>query len=450
MHSILNSRQQTAASAHTNDRSVGKDVQSMAVANRWQGQIKSPAPVASDVIQGKWIINADGNVVEVDDKYKLKKGEHDIDMSLFTSQPSVLVEKGSKKVVMDKDGSVSSEDMDEEIPTHKELQEKRSQQGGELLERFQKLKPKQREIQIAELEKMAESIEKEMGDMLPDNHSDKVEKLYESGVTGPKFRAIEKGLDEITQSQSTTAFLKGFKNDKIIDEDDESDVNAYGTALLRVMSALRLPTQTVVAPIEYDDEVTGQQHPTSKDQPKLEGGSSGHSYSDRLRVHKQTQAFDNLSQSEKISPNKLALGTFLSAGISTLSSMSAPLTAKNVPEFHEEEDDRIEQVEQREKLKRSSNKMAFSIGLPGGEGMQHRKEKWKSHKRATSPERRPKKEVEKWEKSKKKKKDLTEKIKNKKEVPKRKKTSSSSESEDDQPKKQIKKRRKVSKGKNQL
>src|SRR5204862_163663 len=113
----------------------------------------------------------------------------------------------------------------------------------------------------------------------PLKNAQKAQNMIKGGeILGEKFRTMVKAKDEFTQSEATAAHLKGLRTD---DKSPHSgDVEAYATALLRLMSSLRTPTQTVLAPVTHNSKVIGQQHPTSRDQPVLDEGASGHSFAD--------------------------------------------------------------------------------------------------------------------------------------------------------------------------
>lgn len=339
-------------------------------------------------VQAVFIIRNGEKVWEPDPLYKLKKGE--TFANDFNQQPQILLDSGSTMVSFDKQGTQSKSDFDEEIPKHKELQKRRGEQGEEFAELIGKEKPEKIKELYKHLKLVSTRLEKEAGKSVPGNHKEKVRNLYDSGVTGKGFRAIIPGQDEFTQSQATSHFIKGFAKG-VKGHKHEEVLNKYGTGMLRVMSSLRGPTQSILAPIEIDKKTMGQQHPTSKDQPKIEKGQSSHSYSDRSRVHAQNEMFHSLMNTENVPLNHIFLGTNLRAVTATLSTMSAPTSSKNLPRFNEEREET--QVNEREQIKKQANIIANEIGVKTNTRKQAFDSDFAQQDHPTSPIRVPNEEM---------------------------------------------------------
>ncbi|MBL7729234.1 MAG: DUF4157 domain-containing protein, partial [Dinghuibacter sp.] len=360
-------------------------------------------------IQPVWIIR-NGKYVWENDPYQLKTGEsYPTD---FYQKPSVLVNEGSEEVTFDKKGQSQVKKRKLDIPTHKNLQSERENQGEELYKKI-KVHPDDIEGYSTELEKIAEQLEKIAGNSVPSNHKQKVSDLFnKKTITGSDFRNIIKAQDEFTQSQSSAAFLRGLRKKIKLNKPKKTKgtkktvnkvpgaspgitkptpkkkakakhLNQYAKNVLRVMSSLRTTTQSVVAPVTHNKSVTGQQHPTSKDQPKLQGGSSGHSYSDRRRVQIQNEIFKKVAKDKNAPPNKILLASLLGSLVSTLSTMSAPTHATNLPEFNKSRKDT--QQDERERVKKMANLLAQQLGIKIDTSLQDFDEPWKEHETPTSP-----------------------------------------------------------------
>ncbi|UUZ81120.1 hypothetical protein LJK88_41455 [Paenibacillus sp. P26] len=306
----------------------------------------------------------------------------------WTQNPSVIVSGGSYNVAFDKQGAKKSlkRKAEDTPPTHPELQKTREKQGATYREMLKK-NPQELPHIVKRLEDAAEGLENVTGDILPKNHAKKVKKEHDAGpISGSKFRGIVKGLDEFTQSEATSSFHKGARRRHgNTPPRDIPQVDRIVELSLRLQSADRAPTQTIYAPVDFQGNITGQQHPTSKDQPKLPGGSSGHSYSDRERVDAQNRVFDELSQVSGAPPDAVFLGSMLASNVSTLSHMSAPGYASNLPSFHQ---GRLEQQQkEREIIKKQTNFLAQQIHLPVAPGKQYNDAPWAAHDYPASPER---------------------------------------------------------------
>lgn len=348
----------------------------------------APLSVASGTagdapLQAVFVTDKKGKTRWEPDGYKLKKGERYYQRHV--QRPSVLLDKGETAVTFDDEGEQEAEDFEEEIQTHKQIQKRKRENGSDFCKLLAK-NPKKMKKLTEELSSVNDDLEGISFEWLPEDHQGSVEKVYDSGVTGPKFRGIYKGQDELTQSQSTANFFQGFiQETKNAPKKDRKALRKYGIQMLRMSSALRVPTQSIVAPVEVDDETTGQQHPTSKDQPKLDGGSSSHSYSDRWRAQSQVDTFDDLFKVKNASPNHIFMGTMLSPVVSTLSGMSAPALAENVPEFNPGR--AWQQTSERESIKDLGNILGSNLGMPGHQTSQSSDAHWGSWDYPTSPRR---------------------------------------------------------------
>jgi hypothetical protein len=160
-------------------------------------------------------------------------------------------------------------------------------------------------------------------------------------------------------------------------------IDAYTKQTLRLQSALRAPTETIVAPVTHKGTTTGQQHPTKRNQPKLSGGSSGHSYADRNRVQKQNLMFDQLRKNKKAKANDLFLPTTFVAIQETVSTMSAPTKAKNLPVFNASRRD--DQVKEREAIKEMGIIVGEEFGLEFGTTKQPTTSDWSAVDAPMSP-----------------------------------------------------------------
>ncbi|WP_223829343.1 eCIS core domain-containing protein [Paenibacillus arenilitoris] len=341
---------------------------------------RSAAPIQA------MLVNRGGTIEWEDDPYELKDGETEYIPSAFQLAPAVVFDSGSQVASFDGSGTQQINKRKADPPTHKELQETRREQGREQRRRIKKDLSKLGSY-TTELESTAEELEELAGDALPKDHKKKVRKAYKKGtVKGADFRGFSKKQDEFTQSQGSTAFIGGYREPGGDTPPHYSQqLNDYGEQMLRTMSAYRGPTSAIVAPIDDNGSTTGQQHPTSKDQPKLPGGGSGHSYADRGRLDSQNEAYEELSQVQGLPPNFLFYGSMLASGVSTLSTMSAPLAASNVPDFnsggHEQ------QRQDREAIKEQTNVLATRLGLETASGEQDYDAPWTARDTPTSPRR---------------------------------------------------------------
>lgn len=316
------------------------------------------------------------------DPYVLQPGE--TLLPTLTQQPSVLVDEGRREVRFDSSGAQSSRKRKRAVPTHQDLQEQQEAQGAELRERL-KQTPSTILSQASELAALAEELEKLAGSSVPSNHKEKIEALYKR-LTGPAFRSVIKAQDEFTQSQASAAKLRGFGRPRSNTPPPvRRALDEYGINLLRVSSSLRAPTESIVAPIDDNGTLTGQQHPTSRSQPKLPGGSSGHSYADRARVEAQTIAHRDAIKDTNAPGNAVFLSSALSAVVSTLSGLSAPTSAGNLPTFHSARQE--QQVEERERIKAQANLIAKQIGVPVNTDVQDYGAHWRAYETPTSPRR---------------------------------------------------------------
>jgi hypothetical protein len=339
-----------------------------------------PALAGMPVLQAMRILR-NGVPIDIPGEYKLKPGEVDIS-SHFEHRPGVLVEKASKVIRHDKKGDTYEEDYEDEIDKHPELQKKRRQQGKELAKRIKGNKNLKKEL--AELKGIVEKLEATAGDSVPKDHADRIDKLIRAGLTGAGYRAIIKGQDELTQSRATTEFFLGV--DAGLGSGTTAEQRAFFAMALRAYSAMRTPTETVQAPVEHDGEVTGQQHPTSSDQEKFSGGSSGHSYADRFRVEKQIATFDDVAGDDNASAKTLILTNLLNASVTTLGTMSHPGTAENVPKVNEHREE--EQLSERENIKKQAALLESELfGAGAARKKMHPESKLKAWPRSTSPER---------------------------------------------------------------
>lgn len=364
----------------------------------------SAATGISAPLQAVFVKRADGSIEWEEDPYELQKGESIHVLEQFMQTPQVVYGGGGSVAEFDDTGTQSTSTLKrkEHPMTHKELQKIREKQGERLRKRMKK-SPKNIKKETKELKATAEELEELAGDVLPDDHEDKVSNVYGKGsVTGTAFRNLSKGQDEFTQSQASTSFLRGFRQSGGDTPPHYSQqLDDYGEQLLRTMSAFRGPTSAIVAPIDDDGTMTGQQHPTGKDQQKLPGGGSGHSYADRGRVQRQNEVFDEVSQIPGVPPNAIFLSSMLASGVSTLSTMSAPLSASNIPTFnngyHEQ------QHEDRERIKGQTNLLAGRLNIPTASTDQYYDEPWTEHETPTSPRRMDEEETKKAKKKKKQK-----------------------------------------------
>jgi hypothetical protein len=355
-------------------------------------------------VQGVWILRKNGNVEweDEDPPYTLKKGESFYNPPSFKQQPSVTVNKGKEAVDFDDQGMQKTRKLTNKPPSHKELQKKRERQGKELRERMKKSKPTKIDEFAEELGDLAEKMEDVVEDVLTKKHAKKVEKAYDAGdVSGSTFRNISKGLDEFTQSEASSAFIKGLRTARgNTPPPVRESVNRYGQQTLRLFSSNRAPTPTIVAPVSHKGSIIGQQHPTEKSQPKLQGGSSSHAYEDRYRVHAQNQTFEALSQDPDAPPNPILFGAMLAANTSTLSHMSAPLSANNLPLFNQPYHE--QQRQEREMIKEQANLIAEQLDLSIAESQQDYDAPWLPHETPTSPRRMDEEETQASKKKKKK------------------------------------------------
>ena len=336
-------------------------------------------------VQRVWIVRGGIRVWEPD-PYVLQPGETLYQPATFTQEPRVLINEGMEEIRFDTLGTATTSKRTAQPPTHPELQKKRTHQGKSHRTRLKRLKPDAIKKSTAELHSIADKLEPLAGPSVPPEHRKKVKKAHQGELTGPGFRKIIKAQDELTQSEATSAFNAGLRSRGGDTPPHYSqDLEDYAEATVRLSSALRIPTRSVVAPVTVGGSVTGQQHPTERSQPKLTGGSSGHSYADRGRVEAQNWTYEQLEQDPQAPPNALFLGSMLAAATTTLSTMSAPLSAENVPEFNKPGHER--QRAERESTKKQTNVLANQLGLPVAESQQVFSAPWTRHETPTSPVR---------------------------------------------------------------
>ncbi|HLX03772.1 MAG TPA: DUF4157 domain-containing protein, partial [Trinickia sp.] len=348
----------------------------------------SHTAVGGDVhapVQAVYIIR-NGVLAWEDDPYVLQPGESY--PPSFELRPSVLVDEGKQEIRYDEKGAQTKRKRQTPVPTHAELQKELEKQGKQLRKR---LKEDASSIsrQKKQLSDLADRLEKHAGSSVPKDHKKKIKTLHSKGTTtGASFRAVIKAQDEFTQSQASSARLRGFRSrggDTPLRE--RVELEEYAEQLLRVLSSLRAPTESIVAPVEDSGTVKGQQHPTSKSQPKLPDGSSGHSYADRARVESQVLTHREAIKTDAPA-NAVVLASILSAVISTLSGLSAPTSASNLPSFNPSRQE--VQWEERERIKDQTNELATELGLPVSTDLQDFDAPWAAHKTPASPKRQRK------------------------------------------------------------
>lgn len=215
-------------------------------------------------------------------------------------------------------------------PTHAKIQDKAQKFGASMRKKFVSLDDDKRLRSIAKMKDVADHFEKLNGDILPAKHADKVKTLQAKGVTGKGFRAIEPGLDEATQSQTTAAFHNGFGGKRSGESKQASkDAAEFQYHYLRAQSAMRLKTEHVVAPVDLMGATKGQQHPTHKGITRFKDGGSAHSQADRERAHSWVSTGE-AQASTSTGVFKPLAKTLVLAGSHTLDRMSFPLEANNV------------------------------------------------------------------------------------------------------------------------
>lgn len=315
-----------------------------------------PLSAAQPVLQAKKIIRK-GIIVDVPDDHVLQPGEYDFDASNFQHSPQVIFNKGKNVATYDKMGNMSISKRTEHIKTHDILQGERAAQGLDLAARIKKSPDLAAELN--QIKQVAEKLEKLAGNSVPANHAAKTANLAKGKFIGDQFRGIIKGQDELTQTEATTSFFDGIFDG--IGALRTSDQQQFIEQALRAFSALRTPTETVQAPILSGTTITGEQHPTSDGQEKMDGGGSGHTFADRLRVQKQVKAYNNLAQDPDMSAFRIIIGNLLNALVTTLGTMSHPGTADNVPDFNKARE--TVQVDEREQLKKQAAYLASILGL---------------------------------------------------------------------------------------
>lgn len=340
-------------------------------------------------LQAKYILR-NGKRVWVDDSHVLQPGEEPLPSGFH---PRVIFNKGKSVMTYDSSGTTSVEKAKSKPPTHKELQKTRKKQGKELRSRLKRRAVGDLQKDVSQLDDLAGQLEEHAGDSAPKNHKNKVRKLHKEGdITGPKFRNMIKGKDEFTESEATASFLEGLGTSAGDTPPHYSQmIDDYEETTLRAMSSLRAPTNAIIAPIEHSGNVTGQQHPTETSIPKLSGGSSGHAYADRHRVHEQNQAFKLSAEDTSAPPNALLFTSLLASGSSTLSGMSHPLSASNVPDFDTSMHD--DQHKNRERIKKQVNTVAKALSIPVSQEEADFDAPLTAHKTPTSPKRLDKAET---------------------------------------------------------
>lgn len=349
----------------------------------------SAAPLPGGPVAQTMRIMRKGVIVEVGDDYAIQADEHRVDDDLFSAHPSVTVARGTQTASADDSGAFKTSQK-RKPPTHKELQRSRSLQGAETRERLKGQSLSDVEDEVERMRAAAEEVEDIAGGFLPKNHSSKIQKLHAKGtVTGPAFRSVAKDLDEVTQSQATSSYMTGYgRSGGDTPPHYSGALHDFGEQTLRLMSSVRLPTTDVVAPVAHGGSTTGQQHPTSRDQPKLSGGSSGHAYADRERVESQVRAHNVMARDPQTRPSDLVLGPTLAATVATLSSMSAPLAASNVPAFNGARHGT--QGAHRGTLKDQGVSLSERLGLETAQESQDRDAPWKPWSYPISPTRKDK------------------------------------------------------------
>ncbi len=308
---------------------------------------------------------------------------------LLKTEPEIVVNRSSS-VTFDTSGAPTTSAFTKP-PPHKELQAERRKQGSDVRSAFKALSDPERAKQLALVKSTASDVE-QIGidaEILPDSHAEKAEKHLTPGFSGEDFRATVKGLDEHTQSQATAAFFGGLSTPRGDTpppvRKQLSKLHKYGAQLY---SSLRTPTEFVSAPIDVKGSLGGQQHPTSKTEPKIPGGSSSHAYSDRRRVKRQNEATKEAAKSG-LGPGEQIVSSGLAATVGTLSTMMSPWSAQNseAPQLHD--DERIErQRVVRETAKAQANVLASALKLPIDTTEQEADAPFVPRDRPTSPVRK--------------------------------------------------------------
>jgi hypothetical protein len=352
-----------------------------AVAPSLLGNANVPGAQAA-ILQGKFILLANGEMKQVDDNYELKEGEKEVKINenRFQCKPKVILAKFASTLVYDDKGDISEKEK-KKPPTYGNLSKTRVKQGAKLREMIDNMDEKK----LAELNVEMAEFNIQLGEIFSEEYFEKHQKKVQlqvksqEPILGKDFRAIDLGMDEIMASSPTESFMEGFYENG----DTEGEVTKFIENTLLAMSLLRIATPSVIAPIEYDDEIVGQQHPTDGEQEQLEGGLSSHKYSDRDRSQKAIFGFDEFSDKGK--PSNAVYGMMLKAGIATLNSMSAPLGAKNVGKFNEDREEK--HWEERENLKIQVNLLAKQLGFKVTEEEQEYESNRTRHEYPTSPRR---------------------------------------------------------------
>ena len=361
---------------------------------------------------------------------KLNDGDTEFTPEFAQHKPRILIsssinnKKGIKwqlqESIISADGTIGAANdvKDDRIPANEELEMKRISQGEILRKMYEdECDINKLNSYLKELEDLALALEKEAGDSIPSTHKNDIEilaargeiteetredetvkKIFNNFMTTNEFRKVGPSQDETTRSSGTAAFMQGFG--AVNGEDKKGQLmKKMKAAILRNMSASRLPTSAVVAPIrgevlvetkhstvETKHPTVGQQHPSS-DEKKIIGGRSSHSYSDRQRANLQNKAFEEVSKMKGATPNAVFLSSLLATQVATTSTMSAPLTAANidsslfnVKKKKNEKDvgDEIEaQFQNREKFKRQGRLIVRGLGLRDAAGTQNHDENFK-------------------------------------------------------------------------
>ncbi|HUA79150.1 MAG TPA: hypothetical protein VL997_02170 [Dyella sp.] len=269
-------------------------------------------------------------------------------------------------------------------PTHPQIQAKAKTFGKEMGDRFMKLDKSAQKESTRQMMELADDLEKQNADLLPKRHKEKVEKLVTGGVTGEKFRAIEKSLDEATQSKTTEAMNSGFAGSIKSHKEGQK----FQVQLVRAQSSLRMRTEDVVAPVKEKSskKTLGQQHPTRRDIPRVERGFSSHSHADRERSHTSISEGQRRAKSSKgvVEPFVHAMVT---SGSMTLDRMSLPLTASNVSGDMFSTKARKAQMQKRETFKGMVNTAAKKVNIKIDTSTQKTTDPKKFSKEPTSPKR---------------------------------------------------------------
>ena len=344
---------------------------------------------AQQPIQSVWIVRSGARVWEPD-PYVLQHGEQLYTSPLLRTEPSVIFDEGTKKTKIDEHGAAATHANAVKPPDHAALHQTREVQGQELRILAKRLSPADLQQATDELAALAQTLEGQAGESVPKKHEAKITKLADKApIEAKQFRTVIKGQDELTEASATSTFFNNLDKPEVgaappTPPPQRKVLKQYAENALRVMSSMRAPTRAIVAPIEHGGKLVGQQHPPPHSEPKLEGGGSSHSYSDRARVEAQNQVFAELS-SPTAPPNPVFLASILAAGVQTLSTMSHPPLAGNVPDFNPVNADA--RNEERERIKTQVNEIAKRLSIAVDETDQDRDETFRKVSTPASPYR---------------------------------------------------------------